>query len=205
MVRSRFFLLHISCTPAHRNPNEMERSMSETVTCARCEQEFDAGEAGCPACGHLRQAMPCAAHPDRQAEGQCVFCGVAVCEECNEAEGHYACAAHCSIPFFQGWAQVYMNNDDVEAQLIRDNLKAEGIDAEILSQQDRTFRVELGDLAPVRVLVPAFDYLDAAEVVAGHMNLAGEVAFACEQCGEPFEPGQDRCASCQAALPQSLA
>jgi hypothetical protein len=180
--------------------------MTETVKCARCGQQFDAGEAGCPACGHLRETAPCATHPDRQAEGQCVFCGIAVCGDCNEADGsYYACADHCSVPFYEGWAQVYTNNDGVEAGLIRDNLRAEGIDAEVLSQQDQTFRVEVGDLAPVRVLVPAFDYLDAVEIVAGHMTPDGEVAFACEECGEPFERGQDRCASCQAVLPTSLA
>ena len=57
---------------------------------------------------------------------------------------------------------------------------------EVLSQKDRSFGVELGDLSPVRVLVPAYDYLEATRVLGQHMDDAGEVVFACPSCGEAF-------------------
>jgi hypothetical protein len=156
-------------------------------------------------CGQLQQEGPCARHADRLAKGQCVLCGIAVCEECNRSASHYACALHHEIPVFEGWAQIYTTNADLDAQLIRENLQAEGIDAEVLSQRDQTFPVDMGELAPVRVLVPAFDYLAAEEILAGHMDPSGEVSFACAACGEAFDPGQEVCASCQAALPQTSA
>jgi hypothetical protein len=96
----------------------------------------------------------------------------------------------------EGWAQVYTTSDDLEASLIRDNLQSEGIDAEVLSQRDRSFAVDLGDLSPVRVLVPAFQYQGAREVLDGHRDAAGEVQFACPACGEVYEDGASVCASC---------
>ncbi len=177
--------------------------MTETATCTRCGQEFDDAENGCPVCGRLRQATTCSRHPAQTAEGQCILCGTPVCDECNAGDSHFACPTHAGVPIFEGWAQVYTTSDEIDAQLIRENLVAEGIDAEILSQRDQTFLVELGDLAPVRVLVPAFDYLAAQELMSGHMDETGEVAFACEACGEAYDPGQTVCVSCQAPIPHS--
>jgi hypothetical protein len=87
------------------------------------------------------------------------MCGLAVCDECdNDAEMHHACPDHADVPVIQGWAQIYTTSDTVEADLIRENLQSEGVDAEVLSQKDRSFNVDLGDLSPVRILVPAYDY-----------------------------------------------
>jgi hypothetical protein len=95
---------------------------------------------------------------------------------------------------------VYTTSDDVEASLIRDNLQSEGIDAEVLSQKDRSFAIDLGDLSPVRVLVPAFEYEGAQAVITAHMDAAGEVQFACPECGEAYEVDATVCASCGHAL-----
>lgn len=82
------------------------------------------------------------------------------------------------MPVTQGWALVYTTSDDLEAQLIRDNLQAEGVDARVLSQKDHySIPVDLGDLSPVRVLVPAYSYSDAAALIAEHTNAAGELRF----------------------------
>jgi hypothetical protein len=176
--------------------------MTATATCAHCGQEFDGSENGCPACGHLQQRVPCTKHPDREAHGQCVICGTIVCEDCDHGNGHHACAMHSEIPVIEGWAQVYSTNDELEANMVRDNLRSEGIDAEVLSQRDQTLRLELGDFAAtVRVLVPAFDYIPAEELVSGHTDAAGEVRFACATCGEAYEAGEARCGTCQAELP----
>jgi hypothetical protein len=171
--------------------------------CSNCEQEFDVSEPSCPACGHLVQPVPCAQHADREAAGVCVICGRAVCEECDQSEDvHYLCPLHADIPVIEGWAQVYTTSDDVEAQLIRENLQADGIDAEVLSQKDHTLTVDVGDLSAVRLLVPAYEYVHALELVEQRKDAEGEVSFACAACGEAYEPGEATCANCGAALPR---
>ncbi|MFO7261552.1 MAG: DUF2007 domain-containing protein [bacterium] len=144
----------------------------------------------------------CATHPERPAVSTCAICGDAVCEQCEEqAGGNPLCGRHASVPLIEGWAQVYATSDDVVAQLIRDNLRAAGVDAQVFSQKDHfAFAVDLGDLSPVRVLVPAEEYEAAQRIVREHMDLHGEVRFACPNCGEPAEPGATRCAACGAPL-----
>jgi uncharacterized C2H2 Zn-finger protein len=177
--------------------------MEATITCPRCEQRIAADESTCPACGHLhRDPVPCARHADRLAHGVCVVCGDPVCDECNQEDTvHFACPAHGSIPIIEGWAQVYTTSDAVEADLIKENLQSEGLGAAVLSQKDRSFNVDLGDLSSVRILVPAFEYLNAMEVLSAHMDTRGEVLFACPACGEVFESGDLACRACGAELP----
>ena len=177
--------------------------MESNIRCPRCEQEIDAGNATCPACGQfLAERASCARHVERRAEGVCVVCGDPVCDECDPTEEvHYICPNHRTVPVIEGWAQIYSTSDVVEANLIRENLASEGLDAAVLSQKDRSFTVDLGDLSAVRILVPAYEYLDAMEVVAMHMDARGELVFACPTCGEAFEPGAAVCATCGAELP----
>src|SRR5262245_61366604 len=117
-------------------------------TCPHCGETIDTESESCPACGQLQANAACERHPEREAEGVCVICGRALCEECNQPQGrHFACDQHTEVPLISGWAQVYSAADDVEAELIRDNLTADGIEARVLSQQDHySFAVELGDL-----------------------------------------------------------
>jgi len=177
--------------------------MESTIRCPHCEQEVDAAEPTCTVCGHIHSGvMNCARHEERAADGVCVICGAPVCTECDNVSGvHHVCPVHCEIPLMDGFAQVYTTSEEVEAGLIRENLRAEGIDAEVLDQKDRSFAVDLGDLSPVRILVPAFQYLDAQDVLDGHMDAEGEVLFACPSCGEPFEEGATTCEACGASLP----
>jgi hypothetical protein len=95
---------------------------------------------------------------------------------------------------------VYSATSDFEAQLLRENLRAEGIDAQTFSQRDRTFSVDLGELSIVRLLVPVWEYERALQVIRDHMDTAGEVVFACPACGEAFDPGARECTSCGAPL-----
>ncbi len=159
-------------------------SMTETAAtmpaaCEHCGERIAADADACPACGHLRQARQCARHAERSAAGQCVVCGTALCEECNRgADPHYQCETHRAIPVVEGWAQIYTTSDDLEAQLIRENLQAEGVDARVLSQKDHfSLPVDLGDLSPVRVLVPAYAYQEAERLLAEHRDARGDVAF----------------------------
>jgi hypothetical protein len=175
-------------------------------SCPNCGATFDGEVETCPACGHLDAAMQCERHPDRPAFGRCVVCGSAVCEECDkERVVHHVCPAHHEVEIIEGWAQVYTTSTDVDADLIRGNLQSEGIDAEILSQKDHMLRVDMGDLSPVRVLVPAFEYERARAVVAEHMDEHRELAFACPACGEAYEAGDEVCGACGEPLPQKTA
>ncbi len=169
--------------------------------CPRCAETVSAEADYCAVCGELFTSARCAGHPDREAVGRCVICGRAVCRECRSGERQAClCEEHASVPVIEGWAQVYSTGDEIEAQLIEENLRAEGIDSRVFSQKDRSFAVALGDLSPVRVLVPAYAYTDALQVIRGHLSQEGEVVFACPQCGEAVEEDAETCESCGAAL-----
>jgi len=177
-----------------------------TRRCPNCEQQIDADSESCPACGTLFIDANCYEHATRAAIGACIICGRRVCEDSgSNARGYCVCSEHADIPVVQGWAQVYTTPEELEAQLIRDNLVAEGIDAEVFSQKDRTLTFDLGDFAQIRVLVPSFSWLDARAVLQGHMDREGEVAFACPSCGAAYESGDVTCRSCGAELPRAMA
>src|SRR5438067_1424912 len=66
--------------------------------CARCGEQISSGAEACPACGDLRGSQQCDQHGDRQAEGQCVICGKAVCDSCNQGSDiAFLCAEHADI------------------------------------------------------------------------------------------------------------
>lgn len=173
---------------------------AEVFECPRCGEEYRGGDS-CPACGALRVEQRCDVHPDRKAEGRCVICGQAVCGDCAAGDQHaYLCPDHRTVPVIQGWAQVYSTTGEFEAQLVRENLHAEGIDAQIYSQKDRILTFDLGELSIVRILVPAWEYAQALRVIRDHMDTEGEVVFACPNCGEAYEPGASVCTACGASL-----
>lgn len=176
-------------------------AVAETHVCPNCGEEFADDEA-CPACGTLLSASRCDRHPDREARAQCVICGTTLCAECDNQSGRaHVCAEHASVPVVEGWAQIYSTSTDIQAELIAENLQAEGIDARILSQKDHfAFPVDLGDLSPVRVLVPAYAYQDAERTIAAHMDEHRDVSFACPECGEQYEAGVEICPNCGANL-----
>lgn len=171
-------------------------------TCPECKTQLPEDENGCPVCGVLVTPSHCERHPDREAAARCVLCGTAVCADCESRSGRARlCEAHADVPVVEGWAQVYSTSTDMQAELIRENLQAEGIDSRILSQKDHfAFPVDLGDLSPVRVLVPAFDFLDAEHALQAHMDVNREVRFACSACGESYDEEATTCGACGAAL-----
>jgi RNA polymerase subunit RPABC4/transcription elongation factor Spt4 len=173
-----------------------------TRKCGHCKETISADAAVCPACGHRLEPGRCARHPDRSAPGDCALCGASLCEECDHGGRNYhLCEEHAEVPVIEGWAQVLAVPDDVEARLIEENLRAEGIDSRLLSQKDHfALPVEFGDLARVRVLVPTYAYGEANRVIAAHSDAAGEVSFGCPNCGEPYDEGDKVCGACGEAL-----
>jgi len=189
------------------NPAAPTTTEAIMINCPNCGEELLDDAESCVACGHfIAGGFGCARHPNRDAIGHCVVCGTAVCEECDRPDHHHhRCELHANVPVISGWAQVYTTNEDTVAELIRENLEAEGIEARVLSQKDHTaFPVDLGDLAPVRVLVPAYDYEPAVEIIRAHIDEGGDVAFACPNCGEAYDYGETTCAACGHPLPRGL-
>lgn len=54
---------------------------------------------------------------------------------------------------YEGWISVFECSTDFEADLVRDRLDEEGIAAVVLTQRDHSFNLNVGDLAPVHVMV----------------------------------------------------
>ncbi len=173
--------------------------VEETFRCGNCGVEFAEGDA-CPQCGKLRAQVPCEEDPSQLAGFRCVICGRAVCHNLPDADRAALCDEHRTVPVIEGWAQVYSTASDIEARLIVDNLRAEGIDTQLYDQSDRTFPMDLGEFSISRILVPVWEYGPALALIRSYMDTEGEVAFACPSCGEVYEPGQTACASCGAAL-----
>jgi hypothetical protein len=165
-----------------------------TATCERC----GAGYTGewCPSCGLSLAAVPC--EPGGETRFRCVLCGAPVCGRDPGAPAR--CDAHSGVPVIEGWAQVYSSTSDLDAGLIAQNLEAEGIDAQVYSQKDDMFPVDLGELSIVRVLVPVWQFEQGLQLVLDRMDTSGEVVFACPACGDVYEPGAAACAACGAAL-----
>ncbi len=171
--------------------------LDRTRKCEHCKETIAADAEACPACGHLATPGACDLHPDREAPGQCALCGTALCEECETGGRYHLCRDHAKVPIVEGWAQVLALPNEVQAQLIEENLRAEGIESRILSKKDHfALPVEFGDLANVRILVPTYAFQEAEHVLEAHTDLEGDVSFGCPNCGEPYDEGQATCSAC---------
>lgn len=169
----------------------------ETRKCDQCRETIAASAETCPACGHLAVPDRCDRHPDRPAPGRCALCGRRLCSECEAGGRYHLCDEHAEIPIMGGWAQVLSVPGDLQAGLIEDNLRAEGIDSRVLSKKDQyALPVGFGDLARVRIMVPTYAYQEAERVLAAHSDAGGDVSFGCPHCGEPNEEGQRECGAC---------
>lgn len=182
--------------PEPRGASLSVETPEQTFTCPRCGAEYASDGDSCPACGKLRAGdVPCEDGSGKMAASRCVICGRTLCDGDDEPLPS-RCEEHRSIPVYEGFAQVYTNNDELSAQLLVENLRAEGIEAQLYSQTDRSFPFDLGEMAIARVLVPVWDFQRALELIGSYMDTEGEVVFACPNCGEVYEPGAEACASC---------
>lgn len=100
----------------------------------------------------------------------------------------------------EGWTEVYAPGDELEGQLMGDMLRAEGIDAQVYSQQDHIYAVRVGELGRVRLLVPTPDSERALELVRAYMADQTVEPPACPVCGAAYEPGDTACPACGASL-----
>lgn len=66
---------------------------------------------------------------------------------------------------YEDWVAIFNTSTDYEADLVRDRLDAAGIPAVVLTQRDHAFNLNVGDLAPVRVMVKPGDVGAARDVI----------------------------------------
>ena len=66
---------------------------------------------------------------------------------------------------YEGWLAVFTTSTDYEADLVRDRLAEADIPAVVLTQRDHAFNLNVGDMAPVHVMVPPEHEAAAREVV----------------------------------------
>ena len=66
---------------------------------------------------------------------------------------------------YEGWIAVFNTGTDYEADLVRDRLDDAEIPAVVLTQRDHAFNLNVGDLAPVRVMVPPEHAEEAAKLL----------------------------------------
>lgn len=100
----------------------------------------------------------------------------------------------------EGWTEVFAPGDEVEARLLQDVLRAEGVEAQVYSQQDHVYPVHVGELGRIRLLVPDADTERAVQLVRDYLETGTTMAPTCPSCGEPFEPGDTACSRCGASL-----
>jgi hypothetical protein len=74
---------------------------------------------------------------------------------------------------YQDWIAVFNTSTDYEADLVRDRLDAAGLAAVVLTQRDHAFNLNVGDMAPVRVMVRPED-LEAARAVIAERPFSDE-------------------------------
>lgn len=67
---------------------------------------------------------------------------------------------------YEGWVSVFECSTDFEADLVRDRLDEAGIAAVVLTQRDHSFNLNVGDLAPVHVMVKPEAEAEARGVLA---------------------------------------
>jgi hypothetical protein len=68
------------------------------------------------------------------------------------------------------WTPVFSTGTDYEADMVRDRLDSAGLEAVIMSKRDRSFGVNVGDLAAVAVLVPASQAQEAKQILAEQID-----------------------------------
>ena len=67
---------------------------------------------------------------------------------------------------YEGWVSVFECSTDFEADLVRDRLDETGVAAVVLTQRDHSFNLNVGDLAPVHVMVRPEEEAQARDLLA---------------------------------------
>lgn len=88
---------------------------------------------------------------------------------------------------FEDWIAVYRTGTDYEADLVRDRLDDAGIPAIVLTQRDHAFNLNVGDLAPVNVMVPP-DQVERARALLDSKPFTDEELAQAALSADPAAP-----------------
>lgn len=103
---------------------------------------------------------------------------------------------------YQDWSVIYEATTDYEGDLVRDRLDDNGIAAVLLTQRDHSFNLNVGDLAPVRVMVRPED-IERAQAVLDELPLTDEELEQAAMAADPQAPDAHN-ASSEAMLDSGL-
>ena len=92
---------------------------------------------------------------------------------------------------YENWVVVFKTGTDYEGDLVRDRLDDAGISAVVLTQRDHAFNLNVGDLAPVNVLVPPDQVEGAREVLESEPFTDAELNDAAMNADPHAPPAHD--------------
>jgi hypothetical protein len=63
------------------------------------------------------------------------------------------------------WELIYTTSKDYEAKMLKANIESSGIPVQILSQQDTSRMLTVGNLSIIKIYVPSDDYEEALQIL----------------------------------------
>lgn len=160
-------------------------SGEEFVTCPKCGS-YTADSAHCGHCGSsmnvetqmyctncgainpvlgAEQGIVCDTHVETRAEGFCVVCGKAVCEECLETRGNkILCDDPKHREMLDDWRVIYTFEFEYEAAMLYANLEQQDIDSEVFSKPNPEATDSIPQPTIVEVFVPKNKFEQAQEI-----------------------------------------
>ena len=87
---------------------------------------------------------------------------------------------------YDDWKKVFSSNLDYEANLVCDRLRDAGIPAVVLNKRDHAYNLIIGDMADIRVMVPAERFNAALELLQA-APLSDEELEQAALAADPFD------------------
>lgn len=106
--------------------------------CDRCARCSESGNDFCPDCGTLFiENVKCVNHDSRNAEGVCIICCEAFCNECGffVDEKIFLCNEHSNYEIYEGMARVYGSVDSLEIDYAKSCLEQAELNPLIYSRK----------------------------------------------------------------------
>ena len=92
---------------------------------------------------------------------------------------------------YEDWVVVFKTGTDYEGDLVRDRLDDAGVSAVVLTQRDHAFNLNVGDLAPVNVLVPPGQVDEARRILESEPFTDSELNDAAMNADPNAPPAHD--------------
>ena len=91
---------------------------------------------------------------------------------------------------YDDWKTVFKTGQDYEAGLVRDRLRNADIPAVILNKRDHAYNLTLGDMAQIKVMVPA-EREEEAKALLSQAPLSDAELEAAALAASPFDEDDD--------------